>query len=243
MRRFIVCLQNHDQIGNRALGERLHHQVDAATWRAVSFLLLIAPMTPLLFMGQEWGASTPFNYFTDMNEDLGRMITAGRRREFQAFPAFSDPAVVERIPDPQSPDTFRASGLRWDEQVDTEHAATLAFYRRLLALRRSEPALGASDALEGHAFAADEDTLVLRRSDGADEFWGAVRLRGSGRVDVGQYRMQRKDDHIAWQQVLSTADDDRSDGGAAVRIEMEARGPVLHFTTPGGALFRVVTRE
>jgi maltooligosyltrehalose trehalohydrolase len=243
MRRFIVCLQNHDQVGNRAFGERLHHQVDAATWRAVSFLLLTAPMTPLLFMGQEWGASTPFTFFTDMNEDLGRMITAGRRREFQAFPAFNDPAVVERIPDPQSPDTFRASGLRWDEQMDAAHAATLAFYRRLLSLRRSEPALGASDTLEGDAFAADENTLVLRRSDGADEFWAAVRLRGSGRVDVGQYRTHRIDGHIAWQLVLSTADDDRSDGGAAVRIEMEARGPVLHFTGPGGALFRVVTRE
>ena len=243
MRRFIVCLQNHDQIGNRALGERLHHQVDAATWRAVSFLLLIAPMTPLLFMGQEWGASTPFTYFTDMNEDLGRMITAGRRREFQAFPAFSDPATVERIPDPQSPDTFKASGLRWNEQMDAAHAATLAFYRRLLALRRSEPALGASDTLEGDAFAADESTLVLRRSDGADEFWAAIRLRGSGRVDVGQYRTAKTDGHTAWQLVLSTDDDDWNEGMVAVRAEMGASGPVVHFTAPGGALFRVVRRE
>jgi maltooligosyltrehalose trehalohydrolase len=243
MRRFVVCIQNHDQIGNRALGERLHHQVDAATWRAVSFLLLISPMTPLLFMGQEWSASTPFTFFTDMEEGLGRMITAGRRREFQAFPQFTDLAVVERIPDPQAPDTFLASSLRWHEQQDGAHAATLALYRRLLTLRRTEPALGASEALDCEAFAADENSIVVRRSEGVDEFWAVVRLRGSGSVDVGRYRTAMEAGVGTWQLVLSTDDDEDKEEKAALRIDLETRGPVVHFTAPGGALFRVVTQQ
>ena len=80
----MVCLQNHDQVGNRALGERLHHQIDPAAFRAVTVLLLCAPETPLLFMGQEWAATSPFLYFTDHEPRLGRLVTEGRRREFKS---------------------------------------------------------------------------------------------------------------------------------------------------------------
>src|SRR5690606_7489008 len=80
---FVVCIQNHDQIGNRADGARLSHAIGAPEYRAVSALLLLAPQTPLLFMGQEWAASTPFLYFTDHNEELGRLVTQGRREEFK----------------------------------------------------------------------------------------------------------------------------------------------------------------
>ena len=93
MHRFVVCLQNHDQIGNRATGERLHHSIDAPAWRAASTLLLTSPMTPLLFMGQEWAASSPFQYFTDLEPGLGALVTEGRRREFEDFPEFTDPAA------------------------------------------------------------------------------------------------------------------------------------------------------
>src|SRR5690606_35197220 len=106
-RRFVFCIQNHDQVGNRALGERLHHQVELAAFRAATVILLRAPATPLLFMGQEWAASTPFLYFTDHPEPLGSMVTEGRRKEFQHFSAFSDPEALERIPDPQAEGTFR----------------------------------------------------------------------------------------------------------------------------------------
>ena len=111
MHRFVVCVQNHDQIGNRPMGDRLHHSIPAETWRAVSVLLLTAPMTPLLFMGQEWAASTPFQYFTDLEPGLGRQVTDGRRREFADFPAFADPAAREQIPDPQAETTFLSSRL------------------------------------------------------------------------------------------------------------------------------------
>ncbi len=99
--KFIFFLQNHDQIGNRAFGDRLHQQIDPAAWRAASVLLLVLPETPLLFMGQEWAASSPFLFFTDHHAELGRQVTEGRRREFARFASFSDPSVREKIPDPQ----------------------------------------------------------------------------------------------------------------------------------------------
>ncbi|HXE73150.1 MAG TPA: DUF3459 domain-containing protein, partial [Candidatus Nitrosotenuis sp.] len=135
---FVVCLQNHDQVGNRALGDRLHHSLPLAAWRAASTLLLSLPYTPLLFMGQEWAASTPFLFFTDHHPRLGPRITAGRRQEFRHFSAFSDPRVRQRIPDPQDPATFVRSRLDWSEADRPPHAGTLRLYRRLLALRRQE---------------------------------------------------------------------------------------------------------
>jgi maltooligosyltrehalose trehalohydrolase len=184
MSRFIVCLQNHDQIGNRPLGDRLHHQVDAATWRAASVLLLTAPMTPLLFMGQEWAASTPFQFFTDLEPGLGRMVTDGRRHEFRDFPEFSAPGSRERIPDPQALSTFEASTLQWDEQRDSSHGQVLALYRALLALRNREPAFQASAETSQDASALDEDTLVIRRGAGGRKVHVIVRLRGEGETDV-----------------------------------------------------------
>ena len=99
MRRFVICLQNHDQVGNRAMGDRLHSSIPAEAWRAASVVLLTAPMTPLLFMGQEWAADTPFQYFTDLEPGLGQQVTEGRRREFADFPEFSNEAARDRIPE------------------------------------------------------------------------------------------------------------------------------------------------
>ncbi|MFN7932245.1 MAG: malto-oligosyltrehalose trehalohydrolase [Bryobacteraceae bacterium] len=134
--RFLFCIQNHDQIGNRARGDRLHHSISAAAYRAATTLLLLLPQTPLLFMGQEWAASTPFLFFTDHHEELGKLVTEGRRREFQQFGSFAG-----EVPDPQSPATFQASQLRWQELEQSPHAGTHRLYRDLLTLRRSHPAL------------------------------------------------------------------------------------------------------
>ena len=138
---YVICLQNHDQVGNRAFGERLHHQVDLAAYRAATTLLLCAPETPLLFMGQEWAASTPFLYFTDHPEALGRLVTEGRRREFSGFQQFREPALRDRIPDPQAAGTFEASRLRWAERGREPHASVLRLYEALLTLRRTAAAL------------------------------------------------------------------------------------------------------
>lgn len=129
--RFVYCIQNHDQIGNRPRGDRLTHAVDLATYRAASALLLFAPQTPLLFMGQEHAASSPFRYFTDHEPELGAKVREGRKREFRDFPGFSG-----EVPDPQGGETFGASVLDWSERRTTPHCEVLRLYRDLIALRR-----------------------------------------------------------------------------------------------------------
>ena len=136
LRSFVNFLQNHDQIGNRALGERITNLAPAAAVRAAIAVLLLAPSPPLLFMGEEWGASTPFLFFCDFEPQLAKAVKAGRRNEFSSFPEFADSAARERIPDPGAYATFEASKLRWEEREQGEHAQWLAYYRQLLVLRR-----------------------------------------------------------------------------------------------------------
>ncbi len=146
MSRFLFALQNHDQVGNRARGERLHDLSTLPVYRAASVLLLFLPATPLLFMGQEWAASSPFLYFSDHAGSLGEAVSRGRRAEFGHFSAFRalDP---DAIPDPQHEFTFRRSQLDWSERRTFEHASTLELYQSLLGLRRSDPVLRRPSAL------------------------------------------------------------------------------------------------
>lgn len=132
----VFCIQNHDQIGNRAFGERLSSQVSYPVWCAASALLLLSPEVPLLFMGQEWAAPEPFLYFTNHHDELGRLVTEGRRKEFSHFSAFADTANCETIPDPQKIETFRRSKLDWAILQQGEHAKCLRWYRTLLHIRK-----------------------------------------------------------------------------------------------------------
>ncbi|HET6568760.1 MAG TPA: malto-oligosyltrehalose trehalohydrolase [Rhodothermales bacterium] len=149
--RFILCIQNHDQIGNRASGSRLSTDASPAAFRALSAVLLFAPETPLLFMGQEWGATTPFQYFTDHEPKVGSLVSEGRRKEFAAFASFAGD-----VPDPQDPETFYRSKLNWDELDEPVHARILQLYRDLLALR---PKLHGGFEANGSV----DGGLVLRR--------------------------------------------------------------------------------
>ena len=106
---FVICLQNHDQIGNRAMGERLTALAGPEAVRAAQRFLLCTPMIPMLFMGEETGSQTPFLFFTDHNEDLAKLVRDGRRSEFKHFAAFQDPERRAKIPDPNAPSTFQAS--------------------------------------------------------------------------------------------------------------------------------------
>jgi maltooligosyltrehalose trehalohydrolase len=162
----VYCLQNHDQIGNRAFGERLPAILEASgigvePARALAAVLLFLPMTPMLFMGEEWAASSPFQYFTDHDAELGRLISRGRREELKKFKTFADPARGG-IPDPQVEETFQRSKLRWEERGSGVHASMLALYKALLGLRRSDPVLraGARERLEAHGRG---NLLVVRR--------------------------------------------------------------------------------
>ncbi|HEX2119787.1 MAG TPA: malto-oligosyltrehalose trehalohydrolase [Acidimicrobiales bacterium] len=135
--RFLGYLQNHDQVGNRAQGERSSMLLTDGLLRVAAALVVLGPSVPMLFQGEEWGASTPFLYFTDHDDpELGRAVTEGRRREFASFGW--DPADV---PDPQDPETFRRSKLDWDEVARQPHAGLLDWHKQLIALRRSTPEL------------------------------------------------------------------------------------------------------
>lgn len=127
---FVGFIQNHDQVGNRAFGERIHQLAEPRAVRAATAVLLLAPAPPLLFMGQESGSTRPFPFFCDFGDDLAAAVTEGRRREFERFPEFSDPEVRERIPDPNDPATFESAVL-----ADRGDGDWLDFHRRLLHLR------------------------------------------------------------------------------------------------------------
>jgi len=116
---FVSFLQNHDQVGNRALGERITALGLPEAVRAVTAVLLLSPALPLLFMGQEWGADEPFLFFSDLGPDLGPGVAEGRRREFAQFPEFADPVVRERIPDPQAETTRARSEVTWEFPAGT----------------------------------------------------------------------------------------------------------------------------
>ncbi len=134
--RFIHCISNHDQTGNHAFGKRLAELISPVAYRTLSALLCLSPYTPLIFMGQEWAASTPFLYFTDHEPELGSQITEGRRREFSEFSEFRDPEARKRIPDPQSEPSFLNSKLRWQESKTDHHAEIRALYLECLSFRR-----------------------------------------------------------------------------------------------------------
>ena len=135
---FISFLQNHDQIGNRAMGERLSAMADAHKIDALTACLLLSPHIPMLFMGEEFAASTPFLFFCDFQGELAQAVSNGRRNEFKYFAAFADEAARARIPDPNDEATFRQSTLRWDERERAPHRDRLALVRALLALRHTQ---------------------------------------------------------------------------------------------------------
>jgi maltooligosyltrehalose trehalohydrolase len=132
---FISFLQTHDQVGNRALGERLCAVASPQALRAATACVLLAPAVPLLFMGEEFAASTPFQFFCEFGPELAAAVTRGRRHEFARFERFRDPTAQAAIPDPNEPQTFAASKLRWDEIGRAPHGEWLALHRELLALR------------------------------------------------------------------------------------------------------------
>jgi maltooligosyltrehalose trehalohydrolase len=149
--RFLGYLQNHDQIGNRAKGERSSHLMSLGRLKTAAALVFASPFIPMLFQGEEWGASSPFLYFTDHEDpELARAVTQGRRREFAAFGW-----KAEAVPDPQADETFKRSKLNWQERDREPHAELLAWHKRLIQLRREVSAL--SDGRMEHVRVSFDD--------------------------------------------------------------------------------------
>ena len=224
--RFVCCIQNHDRVGNRAAGDRLHHAIDSATYRAITTALLLAPETPMLFMGQEWAASTRWHYFTDHAADLGDAIRAGRAREFQLYDDFRDPVKLTTIPDPQAESTFQRGILDWAERGEPRHAATLNLYGSLLKFRRTDP------SFEGRQIRAVElgpDTLgfVFEVSD----FVAVVHLRGAGEVAVP--RLGGRDPLGV---ILSTEDPDHALDPMPITLGSTTDGWHVQFERPGAII-------
>ena len=135
--RFLGYIQTHDQVGNRALGDRISHIAGLERARIAAAISLLAPFVPMLFQGEEWAASSPFQYFADhQDKELARLVSEGRKREFRAFGW-----APETIPDPEDPRTYEASKLRWNEVNERQHAEMLEWYRALIRLRRTTPFL------------------------------------------------------------------------------------------------------
>ncbi|MDX6524799.1 MAG: maltooligosyltrehalose trehalohydrolase, partial [Gaiellales bacterium] len=171
-RHFVVFSQNHDQVGNRALGDRLSTIVDLERQKLAAGVVLLSPFVPLLFMGEEYGETAPFLYFTDHGDDeLNRAVREGRAREFAAF------ARAGELLDPHDPEAFARSRLDWTMRAQGSHARLLSFYRGLLWLRRELTPLRRLSLRDASVTAVeDANVLLLRRSAGADEVLVAFHL-------------------------------------------------------------------
>ncbi len=161
---FVICLQNHDQIGNRALGERLTALADPQALKAATLLLLMTPQIPMLFMGEESGETNPFLFFTDHHDDLADAVRNGRRKEFARFAAFSDPQKREQIPDPNAAETFRKS----IPAGDAGNTEITALYKTALALRARHivPRLQGAVSIGAAALSEAAVTASWRMADG-----------------------------------------------------------------------------
>lgn len=174
----VFCIQNHDQIGNRAFGERLSTQISCPACFAASALLLLAPEIPLLFMGQEWAAREPFLYFTHHNSDLGKLVTEGRRKEFERFSAFKDEKQRERIPDPQAEETFLRSKLDWNRRDSPGSDACLRWYRALIRMRRHILQNGKFQSSR----ALNCEAIELHWTSDSGRFYAVIALEGPTQV-------------------------------------------------------------
>ncbi|MBV8818777.1 MAG: malto-oligosyltrehalose trehalohydrolase [Acidobacteriaceae bacterium] len=182
-RQFVVSTQNHDQVGNRARGERLSHLAGIGKAKIAAALLVTSPFLPMLFQGEEWAASAPFLYFTQHeDEELGRAVSEGRKKEFSAFGWAPDD-----VPDPQDESTFQTSKLNWKEVAQPPHAGMLEWYRSLLRLRHATPALKTGHLRDVDiTFSEDESWLLMSRGEitVACNFSGEPRLVPATRGEV-----------------------------------------------------------
>ena len=201
---FVHCISNHDQVGNRAYGERLNQLISPAAYRAASALLLMEPYTPMFFMGQEWAASTAFLYFTDHHDELGKGVTEGRRKEFAEFSEFRDPAKRARIPDPQAVTTFTNSKLDWTQLEGQPHLETLRLYRDFLRFRRDNLTDRRRGRWQVERVSRTAIAIRYRRKDTGDILVVAQLLANETVLELGENELLRPGKGRSWKFVKST---------------------------------------
>jgi maltooligosyltrehalose trehalohydrolase len=179
-------------------------------------------------MGQEWAATSPFLFFTDHSEELGRQVTKGRREEFASFKAFADPALRARIPDPQAEGSFEQSRLKWNELDVRAHASTLRLYQRLLGLRATSAALRNGERDQFDARALDDETLLIERRHGTDRVFVVIRLDGGGTATLNGVRGARV--------MLTTEDPDLAHEAQPIDVALHEDTAEVRFSRPGAIL-------
>jgi maltooligosyltrehalose trehalohydrolase len=223
-RQFVVCSQNHDQVGNRATGERLTALVPFEALKLAAGAVLLSPYLPLLFMGEEYGETAPFQYFTDHGDPaLREAVSRGRREEFAHFNWQGE------VPDPQDPSTFERSRLNHALCEQGQHAALLGWYRALLRLRRARPALADLDKRQLDVLPLPhERVLVVRRWSGGDEVvllfaFGDDEAVANVPLPPGRWRKLLDADDKRWVgRGMNVPDDVLSEGNVVLRLRPKA---------------------
>nr|MCU0550948.1 DUF3459 domain-containing protein [Leptolyngbya sp. Prado105] len=207
MTQFVVCIQNHDQIGNQMKGERLSQLISFEGLKLAAGAVLLSPYIPLLFMGEEYGEEAPFTYFVSHSDpELIRAVRQGRKAEFEAFHFEGEP------PDPESPETFRACQLQWERHQTGKHQVLWNFYRRLLNLRSSHPSLVNRDRASVAACAEEEKKLVWLERQDLICIFNFHQQEQTFEFPVGQWRILLNSADQEWQGEGSLAPDKGQQG-------------------------------
>jgi maltooligosyltrehalose trehalohydrolase len=233
---FVVCISNHDQVGNRALGDRLHAGLRPASYRAVSMLLCLAPATPLLFMGQEWAAATPFLFFSDHPGDVGENMAENRLSEFKNYGVEVEPEVREQIPDPQEAGTFFASKLNWRECDEPAHACMRAFYCECLGLRSRETIFQSAPRTCWEARALGPAVVALRWREEAGDWLLLVDFTSEGEAVVPEEDFIRASGGRRWRIRLASNEGRFGGTDETEPVWMDEAG--FHLLAPGAVLLR-----
>lgn len=219
--RFLVFGQNHDQVGNRAEGERLSQVVPFESLKLIAGAVLLSPFIPLLFMGEEYAEPSPFQYFVSHgDEDLIHSVREGRRKEFERF------NWQNSVPDPQSPETFMRSKLHWNQRTRGQHATLVSFYTRLLTLRRTVPALSHLDKQTSRVTAFDPSALIIERWHDADHLLLAFNFAPSAT------HLEFSIVPGLWKKLLASADSEWGGPGIGTPSILDSRSPVTLDVPP-----------
>jgi maltooligosyltrehalose trehalohydrolase len=232
--RFIFCISNHDQVGNRPLGDRLSDAVSLDAYRALSMLLCFVPYTPMLFMGQEWAARSPFPFFTDLPGDVGTNMAENRLKEFRHYNAVYDPATLARMPDPQASSTFDSAKLRWEERTDAARTGVLALYKEGLRIRAREEIFHSAPRREWEVRKCGQSALVLRWHDPKGDWLLIVSL---AEIETKCSEAFVQSLRGGWNVVLWSNAPKYVGHSAAVERRVDF-GSVITFSGPGAVLLR-----